>query len=97
MHYRRGGQTGADRPEARPNQGEARLLGPGLCCRERPSRKRTRKLWARIGHGIGVINFSGARFPCPKIPSDKALRCIRRDDHEIRMTSLVILVIWMFE
>ena len=35
-----------------------------------------REYWARIGHGSGLINFSGARFVAHEVSPDKALRYI---------------------
>jgi hypothetical protein len=44
-----------------------------------------------------VINFDSTRLVAHEIPPDKARRGSRTDDREIQMTSLVILVIWLFE
>jgi hypothetical protein len=49
--------------------------------------------WARAG----VINFDSTRFAAHEIPPDKARSTSRADDHEKQMTSLVILVISLFE
>jgi hypothetical protein len=56
-----------------------------------------REYWARIGHGSGVITFSGARFEAQKSRLTRHFGSSRTDDHGIRMTSLIILVIWLFE
>jgi hypothetical protein len=44
-----------------------------------------------------VINFSRARFAAQKVTPDKALQQDCADDHEVCMTSLVGLVLCVFE
>ena len=56
-----------------------------------------REHWARIGQGSGVINFCGARFEAQKSRLTRHFGISHVDDHGIRMTSLAILVICLFE
>jgi hypothetical protein len=57
------------------------------------SETEARDYWARLGHGAGVINFDTTRFAAREISPAKALQGVpRADDHEIQMTSLLILV-----
>jgi hypothetical protein len=53
--------------------------------------------WARIGHGSGVINFSTPDSRPMKSRLTRHFGSSRADDHEMRTTSLVILVLWVFE
>jgi hypothetical protein len=52
---------------------------------------------ARIGHGSGVINFGRADLWPRKVSLTRHFGSWSADDHRIRMTSLIILVIWLFE
>jgi hypothetical protein len=44
-----------------------------------------------------LINITNPTRGPHEVPPDKALRFIARDDHEMHMTSLVIIVTRMFE
>jgi hypothetical protein len=65
--------------------------------RDPASPTEARQYWARIGTTSGVINVSRARFAAMKSGVTRHFGRSRPDDHEIRITSLVILVICLFE
>jgi hypothetical protein len=53
--------------------------------------------WARIWHGPRLINFTSPIRGPMKSCLTRHFGTSHADDHEIHMTSLVILVIWVFE
>jgi len=77
------------------------LIAMGLSADHTLAIRRPQPKLVNIGHELGttsgVINVSRARFAALKSGVTRHFGRSRPDDHEIRITSLVILVIWLFE
>jgi hypothetical protein len=77
------------------------LIAMGLSADHTLAIRRPQPTLVNIGHELGttsgVINVSRARFAAMKSGVTRHFGRSRPDDHEIRITSLVILVICLFE